>query len=112
LNLVPTLRGAGLALLWFGAVYAPAFATVAWLHSNTQAAVPIIVAVSAGLAALIIVSLARGKRSIAEFGIARSPTSYVLAAAVVGVLVGGALAYLAALYRLHRRSMSQSSSRG
>jgi membrane protease YdiL (CAAX protease family) len=98
LSIILTLRRAGLALIWFVAVYAPAFATVAWLHPGIQIAVPLIVAVSAGLAALIIVILARGKKGIAEFGIATSPSSYVLAAVVAGVLVGGALAYIAALY--------------
>lgn len=98
MSIISTLRRAGLALIWFVAVYAPAFVTVAWLHPSIQIAVPVIVVVSAGLAGLIIAILARGKQSIAEFGVAKSPTSYVLAAAVAGVLVGGALAYIAALY--------------
>lgn len=98
MRIISTLRGAGLALIWFVAVYGPAFATVAWLHPGIQIAVPVIVAVSTGLATLIIAILARGKRGIAEFGVAKSSTSYVLAAAVAGVLVGGVLAYIAALY--------------
>jgi membrane protease YdiL (CAAX protease family) len=98
LSIISTSRRAGLTLIWFLAVYAPAFAAVAWLHPSIQIAVPVIIAVSAGLAALIIAIQARGKKGIAEFGIAKSPTSYVLAAAVAGVLVGGALAYIAALY--------------
>lgn len=96
--MISTMKRAGLALVWFVAVYAPAFATVAWLRPSVQIAVPIIVAVSAALAGLIIAILARGGKGIAEFGVARSPTSYILAAAVAGVLVGGALAHLAALY--------------
>jgi membrane protease YdiL (CAAX protease family) len=96
--MIPSLRRAGLALIWFVAVYAPVFAMVAWFRPSIQIAVPVIIAVSAGLAGLIITILARGKRGIAEFGLAKSPTSYVLAAAVAGLLVGGALAYLAARY--------------
>ncbi len=95
--MISTVRRTGLALILFVAVYAPAFATVAWLHPSIQIAVPVIVAVSAGLAALIIAILARGKKGIAEFGIAKSPASYVLTAVVAGVLVGGAFAYIAAL---------------
>src|SRR6202040_1596486 len=40
----------------------------------------------------------RDTRGIAEFGIAESPASYVIAAMLAGIVVGGALAYLAALY--------------
>jgi membrane protease YdiL (CAAX protease family) len=98
LNLVQTLRRTGVALISFVAVYAPAFAIVAWLHPSTQVAIPIIIAVSAGVAGLIIANLARGKKDIAEFGVAKSPASYVFAAVVAGVFVGAALAYLAARY--------------
>ena len=96
-SIVPTLRGAGLALIWFAVVYAPAFAAVAWLRPGIQIAIPIIIAVSAGVAALIIL-LSRDRSGIAEFGVAKVSSSYVLVAAAAGVLVGAALAYLAALH--------------
>jgi membrane protease YdiL (CAAX protease family) len=97
-SILPTLKAAGLALIWFAAVYGPAFALVAWLRPSIQIAVPVIIAVSAGLAALIIAILSRGSSGIAEFGVVKSSTSYVIGATMAGVLVGAALAYLAALY--------------
>jgi hypothetical protein len=42
--------------------------------------------------------LTRGTKGIAEFGVAKSPASYVIAATLAGIVVGGALAYLTALY--------------
>ncbi len=46
------LKRAALALLLFAAVYAPAFGLVAWFHPRLQVTVPLIIVVSAGLAAL------------------------------------------------------------
>src|ERR1700732_576330 len=97
-SILSTLKAAGLALFLFAAVYAPAFAMVAWLRPSIQIAVPVIIAVSTGLAALIIAILSRGTGGIAEFGVVKSSTSYVLGATAAGVLAGAALAYLAALY--------------
>lgn len=98
LNIISSLKLAGFALILFVVVYAPAFATVAVLHPSVQVMIPLIILVSAGLAALIMALRARGANGIGEFGIALSPASYVLAAAICGILVGGALAYVAALY--------------
>ena len=92
------LKRAGLSLILFVAVYAPAFGLVAWFHPRVQVTIPLIIVVSAGLAALLIALVADRTKGIAEFGVARPPVSYVLAAILAGLVVGGALAYLAALY--------------
>jgi membrane protease YdiL (CAAX protease family) len=91
LNTISSSKGAGFALILFAAVYAPAFALVAWLHPNVQITIPLIIIVSAGLAVSLMPFLMRGTKGIAEFGVAKSPATYV-------IVVGGALAYLAALY--------------
>jgi membrane protease YdiL (CAAX protease family) len=98
LNIISSLKRAGFALILFAAVYAPAFALVVWLHPSVQITIPLIILVSAGLAVLFVAFLARGTKGIAEFGVAKSPATYVIAATLAGVVVGGALAYLAALY--------------
>jgi membrane protease YdiL (CAAX protease family) len=98
LNIISSLKGAGFALILFAAVYAPAFAMVAWLHPSVQITILLIIIVSAGMAVLFIAFLTRGTKGIAEFGVAKSPASYVIAATLAGIVVGGALAYLAALY--------------
>jgi membrane protease YdiL (CAAX protease family) len=97
LNIISSLKRAGFALILFAAVYAPAFAIVAWLHPSVQITIPLIIIVSAGLAMLFMAFLRRTK-GIAEFGVAKSPAAYVIAATLAGIVVGGALAYLAALY--------------
>ena len=96
--MIPSLKHVGFALILFVAVYAPAFAMVAWLHPSIQITIPLIIVVSAGLAVLFMAFLARGTKGIAEFGVAKSLASYVIAATLAGIVVGGALAYLAALY--------------
>ncbi|MDE2112422.1 MAG: CPBP family intramembrane metalloprotease [Alphaproteobacteria bacterium] len=112
MNVISASKRSGLALLLFAVVYAPAFAAVAWLHRqhlwcasgadrhcpSDRIAVPVIIAVSAALAALSIMLLARGKKGIAEFGVARSRPPYVVAAVLSGLLAGGAVAYFAAKY--------------
>lgn len=112
MNVISPLKRSGLALLLFVIVYAPAFATAAWLHHQhlwcASAAkqhcpsdliiVPVIIVVSAALAALLTILSARGKKGIVEFGIAKSRLSYVVAALVSGILVGGAVAFFAARY--------------
>ncbi|MDE2133278.1 MAG: CPBP family intramembrane metalloprotease [Alphaproteobacteria bacterium] len=112
MNMISKLKGVGVVLLLFVAVYAPAFAAVAWLHHkhlwcgdklgrlcpSVQVTIPLIIIVSAGMALLFTAILARGTKGIAEFGVAKSPTSYVIAAVLAGIVVGGALAYLAARY--------------
>jgi membrane protease YdiL (CAAX protease family) len=97
-NITSSLKVAGFALILFVVVYAPAFVTVAVLRPSVQVTIPLIIIVSAGLAALIMALRAGGTKGMDEFGIARSPASYVLAATLAGILVGGALAYVAALY--------------
>jgi membrane protease YdiL (CAAX protease family) len=97
LNIVASLKRAGFALILFAAVYVPAFAIVAWLHPRVQITIPLIIIVSAGLAMLFMAFLAR-TTGIAEFGIVKSSAAYVIAATLAGIVVGGALAYLAALY--------------
>lgn len=97
MNIVENLKRAGFALILFAAVYAPAFAIVAWLHPRVQITIPLIIVVSAALAMLLIAFLAR-TTGIAEFGIVKSPAAYVIAAALAGIVVGGALAYLASLH--------------
>jgi membrane protease YdiL (CAAX protease family) len=98
LTIISNLKSAGFALILFLAVYAPAFAIVAWLRPSVQITIPLIIIVSAGLAALFITLLTRGTKRIAEFGVAKSPAFYVIAATLGGIVVGGALAYLAARY--------------
>jgi membrane protease YdiL (CAAX protease family) len=98
LNIISSLKLAGFALILFVVVYAPAFATVAVLRPSVQVTIPLIIIVSAGLAALIMAFRAGGTKGIGEFGIALSPVSYILAATLAGILVGGALAYVATLY--------------
>jgi len=93
-----SLKRAGFALILFVTVYAPAFATVAALRPSVKIAIPLIIIVSAGLATLIMAFLAGGTKGIDEFGVAMSPASYIFAATLAGILVGGALAYVAALY--------------
>ncbi len=112
MSIISGLKRAGLALILFVAVYAPAFVMVAWLHyqhlwcgdelgrqcPSAQTTIPLIIVVSAGLAALFMAFLARGTKGIAEFGVAKSAASYVIAATLIGIVVGGAVAYLAARY--------------
>jgi membrane protease YdiL (CAAX protease family) len=98
LNIIPSLKCAGFALILFVAAYAPAFGMVAWLHPSVKITILLIIIVSAGLAVLFMALLTRGTKGIAEFGVAKSPASYVIAATLAGIVVGGALAYLAALY--------------
>lgn len=71
---------------------------VAWLHPSVQITILLIIIVSAGLAVLFMTFLTRGTEGIGKFGVAKSPASYVIAATLGGIVVGGALAYLAALY--------------
>ena len=92
------MKGAGFALILFVMVYAPAFAIVAWLHPSVQITIPIIIITSVGLAVLFMAFLTRGTKSIADFGVARSPASYIIAATLGGIVVGGAFAYVAARY--------------
>jgi membrane protease YdiL (CAAX protease family) len=98
MNFISSLKGAGFALILFVSVYVPAFAIVAWLHPSVQVTIPIIIIVSGGLAVSFILFLRRGTRTIAEFGVAKSPASYVIAATLGGIVVGGMLAYLVARY--------------
>ncbi len=98
MHIISSLKLAGFALILFVVVYAPAFATVAVLRPSVQVTIPLIIIVSAGLAALIMAFRAGGTKGIDEFGIALSPASYVLAATLAGILVGGTLAYVATLY--------------
>ena len=91
LNIISILKGASFALILFVAVYAPAFAIVAWLHPSVQVTIPIIIIVSGGLAVAFIAFLTRDTRAIAEFGVAKSPASYVIAATLGGIVVAGRL---------------------
>jgi membrane protease YdiL (CAAX protease family) len=87
-----------LALLLFVSVYAPAFALVSWLHPGVEVTIPLIIAVSAGIAAICMVLLAKQPKAISEFGLARSSSSYVIAATAAGVVIGVVFAYIAALF--------------
>jgi membrane protease YdiL (CAAX protease family) len=98
LNVISSLKHVGFALILFVTVYAPAFATVAILRPSLKITIPLIIILSAGVAALIMTFLAGGTKGMAEYGIAVSPASYLFAATLAGILVGGALAYVAALY--------------
>jgi membrane protease YdiL (CAAX protease family) len=95
------LRRSLLALLLFVAVYAPAFAWVAWLRPSVEVTIPLIIAVSTAVAAICIGLLASRTKGIAEFGLARSPLSYIIAATLAGVIIGVAFAYIAALHPAH-----------
>ena len=112
MNILSSLKRAGLALILFVAVYAPAFATVAWLHHrhfwcadklgrlcpSIPLTIALIMAVSVAMALVFTAFLARGAKGFAEFGIKKPPASYVVAAALAGIVVGVGLAYLAARY--------------
>jgi hypothetical protein len=65
------LKRAVFALLLFVAVYAPTFALTAWLRPSLAITIPLIIAVSAGIAAMYIGILAYRAKGIAEFGLAR-----------------------------------------
>jgi membrane protease YdiL (CAAX protease family) len=95
------LKRLALALLLFLSVYAPAFALVAWLHPSVEVTVPLIIAVSACIAAICMALFAKQPKGIAEFGLARSPFSYIIAATAAGVIIGVIFAYIAALYPAH-----------
>jgi membrane protease YdiL (CAAX protease family) len=92
------LKRLALALLLFLSVYAPAFALVSWLHPRVEVTIPLIIAVSASLAAICIALFARHPNGTAEFGLARSSFSYIIAATAAGVVIGVVFAYIAALY--------------
>lgn len=98
MNIISSLKLAGFTLILFVVVYAPPFATVAVLRPSVQVTIPLIIIVSAGLAALIMALRAGGTKGIVEFGVAMSPASYILAATLAGILVGVALAYVAGRY--------------
>lgn len=85
-------------MLFFVAVYAPAFSIVALFHLSTQIAIPFIIAASAAVACLIMLLRARTVLGLAGFGFRRCPTSYLIAALVTGILIGGTLAWLLARY--------------
>ena len=56
----------------FVVVYAPALAAVAVLRSSVQVEIPLIILVSAGLAALIMALRAGGRKGIGELRLASS----------------------------------------
>ena len=95
------LKRLALALLLFLLVYAPAFALVAWLHSSVELTIPLIIAVSACVAAICMALLAKPPQGAREFGLARSRRSFIFAAAIAGVIIGLAFAYIAARYPAH-----------
>jgi membrane protease YdiL (CAAX protease family) len=92
------LKRVALALLLFLLVYAPAFALVAWLHPSVELTIPLIVAISACIAAICLAMLAKPPQGAREFGLARSRLSFIFAAAIAGVIIGLAFAYIAARY--------------
>ena len=92
------LKRSAVALLLFASVYVPAFALVAWLHPSVEVTIPLIIAVSAGVAALCMALLAKPPMGHAEFGFALSSFSWVIAATAGGVVIGGAFAYIAARF--------------
>jgi len=95
------LKRLALVLLLFVSVYAPAFALVAWLHPSVKLTIPLIIAVSVCMAAICVALLANQSKGIREFGLARSPFSYVIAATIAGALIGVVFAYVAALFPAH-----------
>jgi hypothetical protein len=84
------LKRLALTLLLFVSVYAPAFAVVAWLHLRVEVTIPTIIAVSASIAAICITVLAKQPKGIGEFGLARSPFSFIIAATAAGGVIGPA----------------------
>jgi membrane protease YdiL (CAAX protease family) len=95
------LKRLALALLLFVSVYAPAFGLVSWLHPSVEVTIPLIIDVSASIAAICMALFAKQPNGIAEFGLARSSASYVIAATVAGVVIGVVFAYIVALYPAH-----------
>ena len=98
MHIVSTVKHSGFALILFVTVYGPAFALVAVLHPSVKVAIPVIIIVSAGLAAAIMAFLVRGPRGIEEFGVAMCSASYIFVATVTGIFAGAALAYVATLH--------------
>lgn len=92
------LKRLAIALLLFLSVYAPAFALVAWLHPGVELAIPLIIAVSTCIAAICIALLAKPPKAASEFGLASSHFSFIVAAAIAGVIIGLGFAYIAARY--------------
>src|SRR5258708_30921693 len=96
--MISSLKRVGLALILFAAVYAPAFAVVAWLHPSVQTTILLIIMMSAGMAVLFMAFLAPAPKGIAEFRISKSPASYLISATPAGSVLRCALAYLASRY--------------
>ena len=92
---------AGLALLLFLVVYVPPFAAVALMHPAVAVIVPVIIAMSSGMALLIMAIFALSLRGLVEFGIAKASKRAVYAATLLGVVVGVPFAYFAAHYPAH-----------
>ncbi len=92
------LKRLALALLLFLSVYAPAFALVAWLHPSVGLTIPLIIAVSACIAAICMALLAKPPKAAGEFGLASSRFSFIVAATIAGVIFGLGFAYIAARY--------------
>jgi hypothetical protein len=66
-------KRAALSLGFFVAVYAPAFACVALLRPPVSVVIPLVIAISAAMACLIIVLRARDAGGVAGFGVRQSP---------------------------------------
>lgn len=97
----PVLKRVALALLLFLLVYAPAFALVAWLHPSVELTIPLIVSISACVAAICMALLAKPPQGAREYGLARSRLSFIIAATIAGVIIGLAFAYIAARFPAH-----------
>jgi membrane protease YdiL (CAAX protease family) len=87
--------------LLFLLVYVPAFALVAWFHPSVELTIPLIIAVSACVAAICMALLAKPPEGASEFGLASSRLSFIVAATIAGVIIGLGFAYIAARYPAH-----------
>jgi hypothetical protein len=65
----PKIRGLGIALGMFVAVYGSAFGAVSLIRPPVQGAVPLIIAISLAIALGLIFTLARWTAGISEFGL-------------------------------------------
>ena len=91
-------KGLGLLILLFLAVYMPVFALAAALRHSPALLVPVVIVLSLGIAAgLIVFFICSRGMSVGEFGLRWCPPSYV----VVALIVGLPLALTATYYSVH-----------
>jgi membrane protease YdiL (CAAX protease family) len=94
----PKLRGLGIALGMFLAVYGPAFVAVSLTRPPVQGAIPLIIAISLAIALVLIFTLARRTAGVAEFGFSIPKFRYAGLAVLLGLPLAFAAAWLSHLF--------------